>query len=156
IRDFHVTGVQTCALPISEAFPEWKRLVCGTRIILDPPPRATPTPPLSPPLGASWAAASSHRRPKTASAKTRSTGASPAGTKATCRTPPTGAGGAAMATAPEGSRPGLPPHLKGHRYVSHVAGPLTRPEGEEFTYQPTHHCARTLQNVDSRRYTAEL
>src|SRR5207302_5533175 len=31
IRDFHVTGVQTCALPILAVFSEWKRrgAICG-------------------------------------------------------------------------------------------------------------------------------
>src|SRR5690606_8072591 len=130
-------------------------LLCGTRVIVDPPPRATPPPPLAPPLGAARAAASSHRRRKTARAETGPTGASPAGASATCRTPPSGAGGAAMATEPEGSRPGLPPHLEGHRYVAHVAGPPTRPEGEKFTYQRCIRCDGALQIVDGGRNNAE-
>src|SRR5436309_15334294 len=39
IRDFHVTGVQTCALPISRRAP------CGRRCPGPPPPARRPSPP---------------------------------------------------------------------------------------------------------------
>lgn len=60
-----------------------------------------------------------------------------------------------MATEPEGSRPGLPPHLEGHRFLTHVAGPSVKPEGSEFTYQLCVRCRATLQIVDGGRNNAE-
>lgn len=60
-----------------------------------------------------------------------------------------------MATEPEGSRPGLPPHLEGHRFLTHVAGPSVKPEGSEFTYQLCIRCRATLQIVDGGRNNAE-
>lgn len=44
--------------------------------------------------------------------------------------------------------PELPPHLEGHRFETHVAGPPTKPEDSEFTYQFCTRCGDCLQIVD--------
>src|SRR5690606_40219010 len=50
IRDFHVTGVQTCALPISPSLPPWRLPppsppARGARASRLPPPRGSRPPP---------------------------------------------------------------------------------------------------------------
>lgn len=49
----------------------------------------------------------------------------------------------------------MPPHLKGHRFETHVAGPPTRPEGEEFTYQFCVRCGGCLQIVEGGLHPSE-